>query len=510
MRNASDWLPWLSLGALTALWLARWAMFPLVLDPSYHLFVGQQVADAGGPLAYEWWENAPAGRPHLYPPVFHLLLAALLKMGGSPVVVIRLASVALLPALLLSLFLVIRRLVGPSAALASLWVGMIPFSFHLRSATTMAATLGMIELLWFILAVERERYLAAGLLLGLLCYTHLGLPWVALVMIAAYGCLQPAARPRAWKAIWGILLALPWWVHLWRYRAYLHLFSRQENAMVEMTPLLYGLAGVGVWRCWRLKEEYAWPLACWIGVTVLAPRHLYRWVSGEGLLPVLLLAGVGMDWLSSRLARRRPSARQDRGRTLTSLALFLVLIGSPTLERNASTWRWVWPDSAPWHLMGAPAAVRKAVDASGYSPQLDALARTVAGLSRPDEILWSNAPYAAGLVAALAHRPLASSMLSEVSAMGGADPIGAAHVIVWFKLGALPGMVPVAALSPYALTRVAEDELAVIFRQAAAHRTAHPPQAVLPLWTALALLGTAIGLILWDLRKARHPGPMSV
>ena len=34
----------MSLGALTALWLARWATFPLALDPAYHLFVAQQVS----------------------------------------------------------------------------------------------------------------------------------------------------------------------------------------------------------------------------------------------------------------------------------------------------------------------------------------------------------------------------------------------------------------------------------------------------------------------------------
>ena len=508
------WLPWLSLGVFVVLWIARWASFPLVLDPAYHLLIARQIVEAGGPILYEWWECAPVGRPHLYPPVLHLLLAGLLNVGCTPIVAIRLGSVALLPALLLSFFLVVRRLVGSSAALCCLWVGMVPFSFHLYSGLTMAAALAIIELLWLIEALERGRWIAAGALLALLFYTHLGMPWIAVLAICAYGAFEPAVRKTAGKSSWGFLVGLPWCAHVAHHRSLLHIISRQENATIEAMPLLYVLAVLGMWRCWRLGGRWRWFLACWIGFTLLAPRHLYRWLSGEGMIPVILLAGAAVDWCAQQASGilrpqgNTPGAAASHSRyLLTSLLLFLALVLSPTMSRTSAGWRWLWPDSAPWHLLGSPAVALKIVGESVYSPQLERVVHAVARQSRPKEIVRTNAPYAGGLVAALANRPTASAMLDEVTPAHPFDPIGAAHLILWFRLDEVGAATTFGALSRYPLSRVEEDDLAVIFRQAGVTQTAPRPQAVLPFGLGVALLCGTLALIVWDMGR---PGSITL
>jgi hypothetical protein len=492
-----------SLGAFAALWAARWATFPLVLDPYYHLLIARQLADAGGPIAHEWWEYAPVGRPHLYPPLLHLILAALLKAGCPSITAIRLVSVLLPVLLLASVYLVIRRIVGSSAALHCLWAGLVPFTFHLHMAITLAATLGMIELLWLVDALARGRRLAAGLWLALLCYTHLGMPWVALLTLACYGALQPSAwRRMAAPVGWGLLLAAPWLAHVARHGELLRAFPRHENTMVEVMPLLYAVALLGGWWCWTQRGGLAWLLACWAGFLVFAPRHTFRWLSGEGTLGVILLGGVGLHWLSRRWAMRR------REHLPAGVALFLLLVASPTAAQTPAGWRWRWPDAAPWHLLNAPGLARKEVDAGFYAPQIERLVEVVLAQSRPGEILWSNAPYVVGLVAALARRPISSAMWSEAGPSGAFDPVAAAHVILWFKLEEAEWLADPALLARYPLTQVADSELAAVFRNAAASVAARPPQAILPLWAALGLAGLAGGLIVWDARRPRHRQPL--
>ena len=122
--------------------------------------------------------------------------------------------------------------------------------------------------------------------------------------------------------------------------------------------------------------------------------------------------------------------------------------------------------------------------------------------SQPGEILWSNAPYALGLVAALAHRPIASAMLNEVLPLHWRDPRQAAHLIIWYKFDPIPGMPSLQRFRAHALTRVDEDDLAILFRQAGVQATAHPPQRIVPWWVAAGLLGLLLGGVVWD--SARH------
>jgi hypothetical protein len=372
----------------------------------------------------------------------------------------------------------------------------------------------MIELLWLMVALEEGRVVAAGALLALLAYTHLGLPLVALVMMVGQAALRGR---RAWavlaRAAWGLALAVPWWLHLAGARPGLQVAARLENEGIELAPAMLAAAAVGLWRCWRMRGRLAWPAACWAGFLVLAPRHLYRWISGEGMLPVILLGGVGIEWLA---ARWPPGSRAERAggagarRALGGVTAAAVLLLAPSLVATGSQWQWRWPDAAPWHLTGAPFVVRNARDASLMSPRVAQLAERAAAHTQPDEILWSNAPYALGLIAALARRPMSSAMLNEVGPARPFDPIAAAQLVVFFNVGDPPGWVSQADLRRYDLMPVDEDELAVLYRQAGVAQRAHPPKAVLPLAAALAGLAAALALIVWDFGRTRQPGAIQL
>jgi hypothetical protein len=317
--------------------------------------------------------------------------------------------------------------------------------------------------------------------------------------MGCYGAMRPEAWPLLVKASGGWLLALPWWLHLFRFRTWLQVIPRQENAMVEFMPLMYVLAMLGLWRCWTLRGRFAWPLAWWIGCTLLAFRFLYRWVSGEGMLPIILLAGIGLTGLAQFLGKHS-------GRETAFGALLLgAVVLSPTLMRTPAGWRWAWFDAAPWHVADL-APTRRSLEAGVYAPPITRLVEVVKAHTQPGEILWSNAPYTLGLIAALAHRPTASAMLNEVKPSRPFNPIGAAHVIVWFKLerlGAVPETIDADQLRRYPLARVYEDDVAVVYRQQGTLPRAVPPRAPLPLGLALGLIAAACALIVWDVRRGQ-------
>ena len=48
---------------------------PWMSDTWYHVAIADQILDRGSIPAWVDWDYAPVGRPHLYPPLLHLLLA---------------------------------------------------------------------------------------------------------------------------------------------------------------------------------------------------------------------------------------------------------------------------------------------------------------------------------------------------------------------------------------------------------------------------------------------------
>lgn len=479
------WLPWVLLSSCAVLWAARWPTFPLALDPAYHLSVAQQMVLADGPLAYEWWECAPVGRPHLYPPVLHLLLAGLLTLTNSPIGTIRLATALIVPLVLLTIYVAARRLFSASIALACVLMALVSFAWWLQLGMTLAAGLGLIELLWLMVAMREQRWIAASCLFALLWYTHLGLPVVAVVTLVA-GCgLRAIATRHALATVgWGGLIALPWLVHVGRHAGTFRAVSRYENTTIEVVPLLLLLGVVGVWHSWKARGRGEWLLSLWLGFCAYAANFSFRWLSGEGVLPIVLLAGYAVERLSTEVAEW---LHHRVSRWTVMLAMAGAMMVSPSWSISPSGVHLRWLDAAPFHLLNwsAPAVTDRAIGSAG----IERLSKLVERVTHPAEILWSNAPYAGGLVAALAHRPTASAMFYEVPPARPFDPVGASRWILWFKIGPQPGAPTLEELRRrHALELAADEELALVFRNPGARDAARSPEAVVPLWAAFVLL----------------------
>src|SRR3989338_429453 len=94
----------------------QWPLLPKFLDIYYHLFVMKSFHEAGGYVMTSFWEYAPIGRPHLYPPLLHLGMLGLYELGLKEIQIARLVDCALYPSLLIVQWLVLRRLFNPRTA----------------------------------------------------------------------------------------------------------------------------------------------------------------------------------------------------------------------------------------------------------------------------------------------------------------------------------------------------------------------------------------------------------
>jgi hypothetical protein len=407
----------------------------------------------------------------------------------------------LLPSLFASIYLVMRRLANPVAGMVALWMAMLSFAWMLQVAGALASGLALIELLWLMAAVHERRVLAASALLALMFYTHLGLSWVAVASLVCWVGLGAVPRGRVIPVVLGagLLMAAPWIWHVASHAGRLQVAGRNENQTLDVLPALYALAMYGGWICWRQRGAARLLPGLWLGFCLMAPAFRFRWLSGEGLLPVILLAVCGLAPLVERV--KGLGLPRWAGRVVVAGALAL----SPSVLVQESRMKTVWFDTAPFHLLYAPVATPKVMDVRLHTHRTVELARSVAQATQPGEILWSNASYAGGLVAALANRPTSSAMFYEVPPAKPFDQVGAAHWIVWFKIP-MPDMPPLQDLvDRYHLTLTAQDELAWMLRNPSATQLAHAPHACIPWELAFMLLCMILGFIIFGFRKDTWP-----
>src|SRR3990167_1371545 len=72
----------------------RWPLLPQFMDIYYHLLTAWGFIQAGGYSGWDFWQYAPAGRIHIYPPLLHIVLAFFIKSGISKIILVKFLETA--------------------------------------------------------------------------------------------------------------------------------------------------------------------------------------------------------------------------------------------------------------------------------------------------------------------------------------------------------------------------------------------------------------------------------
>ncbi len=262
------------------LWLNRAQLVTFAPDGYYHLLVARRIAEDGLVLRphfwdyfregivprWAWWEYAPQGRPHLYPPLLHVLVALLsLPFDRDVEEGMRILQVFVLPGTLLSTWYLGRWLFDARRGfIAMLLVGMGFFLVAL-ALFALPSVLANVMLPFLLILFLKRRFWPVMVLMALLLYAHLGVGVLALT-----GLLLFSLWHREYLLFYlstlvlAIVLALPWYMHVWAYRDWMgnpmaqavgqDLVSRVLGIYMKMRWLLMLdlLVVLLVIRAWRM------------------------------------------------------------------------------------------------------------------------------------------------------------------------------------------------------------------------------------------------------------------
>lgn len=234
-------------------------------DPSdhfYHMAVAQKILEYGGIPLWDDWEFAPVGRPHLYPPLLHLLIAF---FAGTPdQILLGFATIQMLlyPTALLSYWFLYRTFLSPSLAYLSIIALSMEFMFTIGCLIGLPAS--VVNVLWSLILLsiyKRKKYLAT-LLLTAAFYTHTGMPVLICLSLCILGLWKREFLGQVLFVIIGaILLSTPWTV---RYLAFSDWMQTNGAAGYSLSSILSRLLWLQIinpvfvlltiWGWFRLKD----------------------------------------------------------------------------------------------------------------------------------------------------------------------------------------------------------------------------------------------------------------
>lgn len=441
------------LAAVLVLTIVNLPRFPFFLDIYYHLNVMRGFDTAGGVVTTAFWELAPIGQPLVYPPLFHLLLLGLYKAGFGIMDVARISSV--LPAILLfaAVFAVVKGLHSPKRAFFTTLAVCIPYSFFLKMTITVPATISLIFIMLAFYALARQRIAACSIFLSLVFYTHPGLPWMACAAFILYGLFERKARRDAFACVlFAICLSAPQIIHAAANMGRLagpFGIPMPEGRMFELYPLIYILAGIGLVRTSYSADASGkriglFALCLLAAFLPMAVNYRFRFLSAEGMLPVLLLAGAGLEAAYGRFLKLLRLENTGRGRTGMYTAAFaaVFMFFSPAFSMYIPLDPPYDRHEFSFHLMGSTAANLLPDYKTHTRPfeitLVDAFAekwvKIIKESTSGDDLICSNDAFIGGMLSALSGRANSARLFLEVEEPDiPISEFGSARLALWTR-----------------------------------------------------------------------------
>jgi len=416
----------------------NWEWFPIFLDLYYHASVMMGFEQAGGITLHDFWEYAPVGRPHLYPPLLHVIMLGLLKLGISPINIMRIVSVSTFPLVLFTIWYIVKSFYSERQAFFTVLCASIPYTFFLTLVNAVPASLALIILLLLFYSIEKKKVFAGILLLGLSFFTHAAFPWISIIAIVSYGLFNRGnIKSIMLIVVGGTLVGSPWIIHMFNNKYYFLAVSSYENRFLEVNLFIYILAIVGIFLSIKKKGKFIFPLVLLLAMLPMLINYRYRFLCGQGLLPLSLLAGLGLDGFYQRMGHFAKNKRLNLPnlQLLIALLIFYILtFFTPTLSYNGEKIDFKWGDSTLTNLTHIRKIDLRGNELTIYSEKyINELVNIIKANTDPDGIIYCNYSYAGGMLSALSGRAASSGMLREIKAPQDFNPILCAALIIWIK-----------------------------------------------------------------------------
>ena len=336
----------------SALLVTNWLRDPSIMnvDNTYHVLISKMISERG----FFLWDDvqfAPAGRPHLYPPLFHAIVAVSAKaLGGSPDAFVLANDVVSAAVYILGMYVtwhVARKLHGDLGGfltfvmVSGLFMPAFALAIGLPSALVFVFT--PVAVLWMLEGRGFRSFLACVASL----YSHASGVVITPVAMLVAGALGRRFKPSLKITVASALAYVPWLLRFLIFRGWFQVperdiqmtfswallpltvvgtflalrragrFPLHLGFLASIVPIFFAYPGRAI-----LQGSYAFALAATIGLTKLfariPPRHRRKATAGFLLFfytfplflsfPVMqvlmLVTPAGMDgqysWVTAR------------------------------------------------------------------------------------------------------------------------------------------------------------------------------------------------------------------
>ncbi|MCM8797832.1 MAG: hypothetical protein NC923_08210 [Candidatus Omnitrophica bacterium] len=498
-----DFYSLLAIAVFALLQVLWWPLAPQFIDSYYHLLTSWGFIKAGGYTGWDFWQYAPYGRPHIYPPIFQLLLAFMLKMGFGKIFLLKITE-TLTPILALFTFRYFTsRYFGSRFTFFCLTFLISSFSFYLSFVNNIPATLAIIFGLLAFDQMFQKNLTRAVILLSLTFYTHIGIPWFLLLTFFFYGLLDRNYRRIALSvALLALCISAP---IIWKQLAnvkYIHVFSiKMERYFCEFKPFVYLFALPGLWFIWLRGKIYRFIFSLFLASLVFL-SYPYRFFSAQGFMPFIFLAATTLDCIYERAIN---SKKRRLLMGVVASALLFMCVFSPTFALRKELYgpvmsKWRIFDSALVDMFFAGFNKRLPTPSVWFPKIYLPAAELIKENSNEQDIIYSPHYIVGVCLAALSDRPTANRLLGEVDAALTFDPFITSKIVVFLKDDKPQEINKLIYF--YNLIKIGENDAFIIYKNRLCKAKVSVTSAVFPFWAVLTLGGLVI-LLFAAARKSK-------
>lgn len=323
---------------LIYIWQKGLSILSTYIDFSYHLSTAQGFLRAGGVTTWDFWESLPIGRPHNYPPLFHIILASFLQLGANPTIAVKLVMELVMVGGMAIYTFGLARIFNIKIAFFSLVLLASAFTFFQLSLIVMPSTIVIFLVPFLFYCMLSRRWISYSVILILMLYLHLFLPYLILISLLMYLLIfeRVLTKKFLFSTAVSFIFYSPWLIHVlvggWSYIRY---FNNRSNADIWREFILINLvvvilAVIGVVLIIRnrrkISNHYFFFLIC--SFVILSPSFLLagRMIDGH-LLP---FAAIPASYAILNIYK-------DRVRYIILPILIFYCLYNPTLRVGEKT-----------------------------------------------------------------------------------------------------------------------------------------------------------------------------
>lgn len=441
----------------------HWPLFPLYMDIHYHLLTAWGFIKSGGYTGWDFWQYAPYGRQHIYPPIFHLILAFFMKLGMDKIVLAKCLEVILPVLFMWVAWYFIKRNYSKQLGFFFLIALGSSFSLHLSLINHLPATVALIFGILSLDQLFKKRLLRSSLLLTLGFYTHIGVPGFFAVAFILFAFLNREYKKISIICVLvTIALSTPIFLKQLMSLKYVTVIDLKEKYFCEFKTADYILAVIGFILSYKASGKYRIFPALFLSSIVFL-KYPYRLFSAEGYLSIIFLSAISLDGLYQRLLENK---KRYVGYLLIAIMVFLSLFSPTVLTKKDNnipevSFNIYIFDSVILNML-FPDRNKRFNSSTLWFPDIYLPASAlIRQNSEADDIIYCKLANVNVALAGISNRVSANGLFPEIGPLHKFDPISVSKIFVAPKSDDPQELKYI--VNKYNLVKIGEDNLFVIY-----------------------------------------------